>query len=178
MVIGILHMGKMGSSLAAELKKKGHTVITSTVNRSEETKRRTRELLIADLPSEEDVFHMADMVISICSGGGYMAIAQKAKDTWFPGFYIEANSMPAQDADTIRQLLINVCSYVDAGIYGYPIPEPEGFTTERTIYAQGFGSQVLRSLLEGTAFNVEVTWGPGKVAKEERHQREAASRTQ
>lgn len=166
-------MGKMGSSIASELIGNGYTVVTSTTGRSEHTKERAKSLRIADLPTTKDVFDIADVIISICSGGGYYPLAIEAHDYEFSGVYVDANAMPPDHANEIRHLLSGVCQYVDAGIYGYPIPEPEGFTTERTVYAHGPGSGVLAALLMDTAFTVIQTTKPGKFVKEERHLQES-----
>jgi len=176
LVIGVLSMGKMGSSIASQLRNNGYTVVTSTTGRSEHTKDRARELRIADLPSSADVFDMADVVFSICSGGGYYPLAREAYERGFSGVYVEANSVPPDHAVEVSNLLSPICQYVDAGIYGYPIPEPAGFTTERTVYAYGKGAGVLAELLSDTAFTVIQTDKPGKVIKEERHQYEALNR--
>lgn len=173
LVIGVLSIGKMGSSIASQLLHNGYTVVTSTTGRSEFTKDRTKSLRIADLPLSADVFDMADVVVSICSGGGYYPLAREAYERQFSGIYVEANAMPPDHAVEISNLLSPVCQYVDAGIYGYPIPEPEGFTTERTIYSYGNGSGVLAQLLMETAFTVVQTKKSGKMVKEERHQHEA-----
>lgn len=172
-VIGVLSIGKMGSSIASQLGTNGYTVVTSTAGRSDSTKERVRGLQIADLPLPADVFDISDVVISICSGGGYYPLAREAYERRFSGVYVDANAVPPDHAMEISNLLTPVCQYVDAGIYGYPIPEPEGFTTERTVYAYGKGSGVLAQILMDTAFTVVQTKKSGKAVKEERHQYEA-----
>lgn len=161
----------MGGSIASQLIKNHYTVITSTADRSPSTKARVRELCIVDLPSRVDVFNASDIVVSVCSGGGYYSLAREAHQQKFTGIYIDANSMPPEHAAEISLLLSSTCQYVDAAIYGYPIPEPKGFTTERTIYAHGSGATALAELLENTAFVVVQTDIPGKLAKNERLQR-------
>lgn len=178
LTIGILHFGGMGSSLASELMSNGYRVITSTSERSSETKKRVNSLLVPDLPSIEDVFDTSDVIISICSGGGYYHLAKTANSCKFSGIYVEANDMPPEMASELNDMLSSKCKYVDAAIYGYPLPGPKNSTNERKIYVSGSGSGVVSEIFAGTAFDVVTTSTTGKMAKQKRMQTEVISRTE
>lgn len=176
--IGILHFGRMGSSLASELMSNGYRVITSTSERSSETKKRVKSLLVPDLPSIKDVFDTSDVIISICSGGGYYHLAETASSCKFSGVYVEANDMPPEMASELNEMLSSSCKYIDAAIYGYPLPGPKNSTNERKIYVSGSSSGIVSSIFGGTAFDVVRTSTTGKMAKQQRMRTEAISRTE
>lgn len=178
LTIGILHFGRMGLSLASELTRSGYRVVTCTGGRSQETQKRAKSLSVPDLPSVGDVFNTSDVIISICSGGGYYDIAKQASSCEFGGIYVDANDMPAEMAFKLNEILSNRCRYVDASIYGYPLPGPENSTTERKIYVSGSGSGVVSEIFTGTAFEVVSTTTTGKMAKQQRLRTEAISRTE
>ena len=63
--------------------------------------------------------------------------------------------------------------YVDAAIYGYPIPGPEGFTNERSFYLFGQDAEIVANLFEETPFNGIVLNEPAKMFRKQRMDKEA-----
>ena len=66
--------------------------------------------------------------------------------------------------------------YVDAAIYGYPIPGPEGFTNERSFYLFGEDAEIVANLFEETPFTGVVLDEPAKMFRKQRMDKEANER--
>ena len=174
--IGILHPGKMGSSLAMAAKRNGHSVYFASEGRSADTVERARVAGIEDLISIENISKTCDVIISICMGGGVMPNAKAVISAGFSGIYIDANHIGDRShEDHLAEMIMSAgIDYVESAIYGWPYPHETDPYGERTIYLYGAMSAKVAEILDGDIFKciVSDTW-----AKEIKRQREIADRS-
>jgi hypothetical protein len=151
--IGITHPGKMGSSVGAVLVEEGHDVMWASEGRSEETTQRAVDAGFRDVESFFQMATEADVIFSVCMQPGPLEVLEKAIEVDFSGIFVDANFI--NDDFTPEFLGIGAdadFSFVDGAIYGYPIPGPYGFTSERSFYLHGEDAQLIADLFEETPF--------------------------
>jgi 3-hydroxyisobutyrate dehydrogenase-like beta-hydroxyacid dehydrogenase len=155
-VIGILHPGKMGSTVGRVLKEKGHIIVWASEDRSDETRERADGF--SDLRKIKEVAKEADVIFSICQQAGVVPNFAEVESNGFKGIYVDANFIDEKSASMSKRDTFSECAkaagfdYVDGAIYGYPIPGPPDCTTERTFYLSGEKADVIAELFEDTSF--------------------------
>jgi len=167
--IGILHPGRMGSSVGAVLAEQGHDVIWASEGRSEETTQRAVDGGLRDVKTLVQVANEADIIFSICIQTAAYSNLSDIKSTDFSGIYVDANFIDEHHVDDFNAAAAGKkFSYVDGCIYGYPIPGPEGFTDERTFYLYGDEAQSIADLFDGTLFEGMVLDESAKIFRARR----------
>ena len=190
MKIGILHPGSMGSSVGLVLQEQGHDVFWASEERSEATRERAKSFI--EKETIEELLGEVDVVFSICWQGGVLPNIHSA--TWFnyEGIFVDANFVEGGDIGKHIQALnskgmfqsellavsnMGSFSYVDAAIYGYPIPGPDNYTNERSFYLFGDDAGIIADLFEETPFDGVVLDEPAKMFRQQRMDNEADERT-
>lgn len=190
MKIGILHPGSMGSSVGLVLQEQGHDVFWASEERSEATRERAKSFI--EKETIEELLDEVDVVFSICWQGGVIPNLHAATSANYEGIFVDANFVEGGDIEKYIQAsnskgifqseLLAVgnagsFSYVDAAIYGYPIPGPENYTNERSFYLFGDDAGIIADLFEETPFDGVVLDEPAKMFRQQRMDNEADERT-
>jgi len=190
MKIGILHPGSMGSSVGLVLQEQGHDVFWASEERSEATRERAKSFI--EKETIEELLDEVDIVFSICWQGGVIPNLHAATSANYEGIFVDANFVEGGDIGKHIQAsnskgifqseLLAVgnagsFSYVDAAIYGYPIPGPENYTNERSFYLFGDDAGIIADLFEETPFDGVVLDEPAKMFRQQRMDNEADERT-
>lgn len=167
--IGITHPGQMGSSVGAVLVEAGHDVMWASEGRSKETTQRAVDAGFRDVESFTQMSSEADVIFSICMQPGSLEIFKKAVEEGFTGIFVDANFVNDHFVPEFNQMGADAdFPFVDGAIYGYPIPGPYGFTSERTFYLHGDNAQLIADLFEGTPFDAMVLDESAKVFRARR----------
>jgi len=151
--IGILHTGSMGVTIADSLLRAGHDVLSATKDRSELTQERARIVGTREVETPDRVFEEADVVFSVSQFGGVIigesAVWDEEKQTMvteegiypraesyptmdaaievdFSGIYIDCNWVHPSNWEDFRENATLLNSYVECGIYGYPLSHEMG----------------------------------------------------
>ena len=186
MKIGILHPGSMGSSVGLVLQEQGHDVFWASEERSEATRERAKSFI--EKETIEELLDEVDVVFSICWQGGVIPNLHAATSANYEGIFVDANFVEGGDIGKHIQAsnskgifqseLLAVgnagsFSYVDAAIYGYPIPGPDKYTNERSFYLFGQDAEIIANLFEETPFDGIVLDEPAKMFRQKRMDNEA-----
>jgi prephenate dehydrogenase len=167
--IGITHPGEMGSSVGAVLVEEGHDVMWASEGRSEETTQRAVDAGLRDVESFTQMAKEADVIFSICFGSGSLEVFEKAVKEGFTGIFVDANFVSDGFVSKFLQMGADAdFPFVDGAIYGYPLPGPDGFTSERSFYLHGDNAQLIADLFEGTPFDGIVLDESAKVFRARR----------
>jgi 3-hydroxyisobutyrate dehydrogenase-like beta-hydroxyacid dehydrogenase len=75
--VGILHLGELGSALAAKFLESGLHVVTTAEHRSERTCQMCAKTGVRCLPTLKDVAELADIVFSVVPADAAMAVAKE-----------------------------------------------------------------------------------------------------
>ena len=149
--IGIIHIGTMGYTLGDALLRGGHDVISACDGRSEETRARAEELGTREVGSIEQMAAEADAILCVClvTVEGEMAdwdedlqtmvtpeghypkalrfpIMEKLIELDFKGIFLDANWIHPTHYEDWWNCADRLESYVECGIYGYPITHELG----------------------------------------------------
>jgi 3-hydroxyisobutyrate dehydrogenase-like beta-hydroxyacid dehydrogenase len=165
--IGIVHPGRMGSTLAYALKRSGHEVYWVSEGRSEQTKERAAEFGLVDLKNLEALLTECNVVISIINGGWCQEFAEHVSRRGYDGIFVDANGLWGESAE---QLFAHIFSesgidYVEAGLYGWPYPGREGFTDEHTMYLSGEKAGFIASLFSDGYWDIQLCETSAKEVK-------------
>ena len=167
--IGITHPGQMGSSVGVVLVEQGHDVMWASEGRSEETTQRAVDAGLRDVESFTQMAKEADVIFSICMQPGSLEVFEKAVKEGFTGIFVDANFVNDNFVAEFNQMGADAdFPFVDGAIYGYPLPGPDGFTSERSFYLYGDNAQLIADLFEGTPFDGIVLDESAKVFRARR----------
>ncbi|UCG40984.1 MAG: DUF1932 domain-containing protein [Acidimicrobiia bacterium] len=151
MRIGVLHPGKMGSTVAASFAAAGHEVAWASEDRSDATVARAAGLI--DSGSLSALCDSSRLVVSVCPPHAAVAVARAVAATGFDGTYLDANAVaPA----TVAAVGTVVGDLVDGSIIGPPAREPG--TTR--MYLSGEGAPDLAEALNGGPLEVRAIEAP------------------
>lgn len=136
--IGVLYPGEMGASLAALLRRRGHTVVTTVAGRSERTKQLCREVGITPLPSLADVVSAADVVISVVPPAAAEDVAaaycEHASIAPAGALYVDLNAIRPELAGALAgRIAARGRGFVDAAVNGLA----KNLATTATLYLSG-----------------------------------------
>lgn len=176
MKIGILHPGKMGSSIGIALAQNGHEIFCALRGRSETTRDRARANGFSDLDTIENLSAECDMIFSICMGGGVFPNATSVISAGFKGIYVDANHIGDKSRENhLAQMLSEAgIDYVDSAIYGWPYPHEQNPLAERTIYFYGQSARLVADAIDGDIFS--ATFLEHITAKDIKRRRESEDR--
>ncbi len=118
--IGLLHPGRMGAAIAAQLTVSGHTVLWCPDGRSTATRRRAEDTGLRPAPLGELVTN-SQIVLSICPPAVAEEIANMVAGLGYRGVYVEANAISPARMHRITTLFADAGSTViDGCVFGSP----------------------------------------------------------
>jgi 3-hydroxyisobutyrate dehydrogenase-like beta-hydroxyacid dehydrogenase len=124
-MIGILHPGEMGISVAASAMNNGHDVYWCSEGRSEKTRARADKYTLKDAGTLAEVCNACAIIISVCPPQAAENVAHQVIDQGFKGLYLDANAISPQRAIKIGVMMQAAgIDFTDGGIIGGPAWEP------------------------------------------------------
>ena len=171
--VGIISMGKMGSTIAHSLIDSGHEVFYASDSRSKKTKQTAIELNAKDVVFPEKLFEICDYVFCIIKDGDWRTYTEMAIDAEFTGVYVDFNGLDENDAEWItKRFTDSSIRYVDGAMRAWPISEqkevPEagnpafGNFEPRTMYLSGKDAQNVINLFKGNFWKFRECQPPAK----------------
>ena len=146
-VVGILHPGEMGTTVAAALRGHGETVLWASTGRSPATAERAERAGLEDAGDVAELCRRSEILLSVCPPHAAVDVAQAASG--FAGLYVDANAIAPE---TARGIVGLQARFVDGGIVG---PPPERAGTTR-LYLSGREADRIAALFAGTAVDARV----------------------
>lgn len=120
-MIGILHPGAMGISVAASALRSGGQVCYASEGRSEATQARAAKHGLRDLGTLAELCAACSILISVCPPHAADEVASQVIASGFGGLYLDANAISPQKTQRIGEMLSAAgISFVDGGIIGGP----------------------------------------------------------
>jgi len=124
-MVGILHPGAMGVSIAASAKNTGYTVYWASEGRSTHTHERANKLNLLDMHSVAKLCDECSVIFSVCPPHAAEDVAKEVIGHGFRGVYLDANAISPQRAIRIDQTMTDAgVEFVDGGIIGGPAWRP------------------------------------------------------
>ncbi|MBV9163597.1 MAG: phosphogluconate dehydrogenase, partial [Pseudonocardiales bacterium] len=90
--VGLLHPGRMGAAVAAQLMANGHSVLWCPDGRSPTTHRRAQDAGLRPAPLGQ-LLADSEIVVSICPPAVAEEIATTVAGIGYRGIYVEANAI-------------------------------------------------------------------------------------
>src|SRR5215510_9581739 len=104
-IIGILHPGEMGISVAVSAQNSGHTLFWVSEGRSPQTCERAQRYSLVDAGSLEELCKNCSMIISVCPPHAAEELAQQVLIHSFKGLYVDVNAISPQRAIRIGEAM-------------------------------------------------------------------------
>lgn len=146
-VLGVLHPGQMGASLAAAAKTAGARVLWASEGRSAATRRRAEAEGLEDAGSLAALCAASKVVLSICPPHGAEALARDVTAAGFRGLFVDANAIAPESARRIAGVVERAgARFVDGGVVGPPARAP-GLTR---LYLSGADAPGVAALFAGS----------------------------
>jgi 3-hydroxyisobutyrate dehydrogenase-like beta-hydroxyacid dehydrogenase len=144
LTVGLLHPGRMGSAIAAQLIARGHRVVWCPVGRSVGSARRAEQVGLVAVDSIGELLTACDVVFSICPPAAAEEVADQIAG--YTGIFVEANAISPHRMVAIGERLD--ATVVDASIIG----PPPSATARARMYLSGPADAVelVRGLLAGS----------------------------
>jgi 3-hydroxyisobutyrate dehydrogenase-like beta-hydroxyacid dehydrogenase len=144
LTVGLLHPGRMGSAIAAQLIARGHRVVWCPVGRSAGSARRAEQAGLVAVDSIGELLTACDVVFSICPPAAAEEVADQIAG--YTGIFVEANAISPHRMVAIGERLD--ATVVDASIIG----PPPSATARARMYLSGPADAVelVRGLLAGS----------------------------
>jgi 3-hydroxyisobutyrate dehydrogenase-like beta-hydroxyacid dehydrogenase len=156
--IALLHPGEMGAGVGAVLRENGHRVLYASRERSHETSIRAMRAGLLDVGSVDKLAD-APVILSICPPHAALKVARQFHG--FTGFYIDANAISPEAAESVRRHVESEGGrYVDGGIIGSP-PNPE---RRPTLYLSGSDAAEVAPLFASELLDAQVLEGSATAA--------------
>jgi 3-hydroxyisobutyrate dehydrogenase-like beta-hydroxyacid dehydrogenase len=151
-VVGILHPGAMGASLAAACTA---PVLWCSAGRSTATRERAARSGAREVATIDDLVQQADVIVAVCPPEAAVTLADQVSAAGFVGTYVDANAIaPA----TARAIADRFDRFVDGGIVG---PPARHAGTTR-LYLSGGRAGAIAGLWAGSVVDARVVdGGPG-----------------
>jgi 3-hydroxyisobutyrate dehydrogenase-like beta-hydroxyacid dehydrogenase len=146
-VVGVLHPGEMGATVAAVLRERGGTVLWASAGRSGATAERAEQAGLVDAGDVAELCRRCEVLLSVCPPHAAIDVAQAASG--FTGIYVDANAIAPETARTIASLQPR---FVDGGIVGPPPARPG--TTR--LYLSGPEAEAVAELFAGTSLDAQI----------------------
>jgi 3-hydroxyisobutyrate dehydrogenase-like beta-hydroxyacid dehydrogenase len=152
-VVGILHPGSMGISVAATVRNSGHDVFWASSGRSEETRQRAGRFDLVDAGDLQTLCSECAFLVSVCPPHAAETVADAVLESGFQGMYLDANAISPQKARRIEsKLQARGIDFIDGGIIGGPAWE-----AGRTwLYLSGQKAEQAAALFDAGPLEVEV----------------------
>lgn len=130
--VGLLHPGRMGAAIAAQVTSNGHTVLWCPDGRSEATHRRATDARLHPVGLGELIAD-SEIILSICPPAVAEEIAVHVADAGYSGIYVDANAIsPARMHRIATRLVEAGAAVIDGCIVG---PPPGGRPSTRLYLA-------------------------------------------
>ncbi|MGH3961791.1 MAG: DUF1932 domain-containing protein [Pseudonocardiaceae bacterium] len=118
--VGLLHPGRMGAGIAAQITANGQTVLWCPDGRSPSTYHRAEDAGLSPAPLEQ-LLADSEIVLSICPPAAAEEIATTVAGIGYRGIYVEANAIsPARLHRIAARLTEAGAAAVDGCIFGSP----------------------------------------------------------
>ena len=120
-IVGILHPGEMGVSIAASAKNTGYMVYWASEGRSSQTHDRANKINLLDMYSVAKLCEECSVILSVCPPHAAEDVAKEVIGHGFSGVYLDANAISPQRAIRIEREMSDAgVEFVDGGIIGGP----------------------------------------------------------
>jgi len=120
-VVGMVHPGEMGASVAGALVAQGVRVIWASEGRSEHSHRRAQAAGLEDAGSLEQLANAADIIVCVGPPDQAATVARAAASASFHGLYVDANAVAPATAQGIQAIVeAGGASFVDGDLIGGP----------------------------------------------------------
>jgi 3-hydroxyisobutyrate dehydrogenase-like beta-hydroxyacid dehydrogenase len=124
-IVGILHPGEMGSSIAASMRDAGHTVYWVSAGRSADSRGRAEQIGLQDAGTTERLCKTCDAIVSVCPPHAAEDVAREVAGMGFAGLYVDGNAIAPERARRIGKIVgESGATFVDGGIVGPPAWKP------------------------------------------------------
>ena len=156
MIVGILHPGAMGVSVARSIRDGGHQVLWASDNRSSASSERAHEHGLVDVGSLAAVCDKSEIILSICPPEAASDVANDVVGAGFKGIFVDANAISPRRMLSIDEMLTAAgISVVDGGIIGLPAWKPH----KTWLFLSGRDAGVVADCAGGGMLETEVV-GP------------------
>lgn len=156
--VGLLHPGRMGAAIGAQLRAADVPVLWCPENRSQDTADRASASGLDAVESLDDLLKRSEIVLCVCPPAAAEDIAGLVASHRYQGLYVEANAISIQRVTRIADRIVSGgARVVDACIFG---PPPPSESTTR-LYLSGQKPDVARvvRLFAGTQVNANPLEG-------------------
>lgn len=152
-IVGIIHPGNMGVSVAASVRAGGHDVRWASQGRSLQTRERAEQVGLRDAGTLAALCESCSVLLSVCPPHAAEEVAEQVLALGYAGLYLDANAIsPERVARVGRKLEEGGVSFVDGGIVGGPAWEPG----QTWLYLAGTQAWYLSRLFNGGPLETEV----------------------
>ncbi len=118
--VGLLHPGRMGAAIAAQIMTNGHTVLWCPDGRSPATHHRAKNAGLRPVPLGQ-LLADSEIVVSICPPAVAEQIATEVAEIGYGGSYVDANAIsPARMQRITTRLTAASTVAIDGCIFGPP----------------------------------------------------------
>ena len=146
-IVGVLHPGMMGISVANALVTAAHKVCWASQNRSSATLRRANDLNLEDCYTLETLGQSCHVIFSVCPPAEAISLAKATAATGFTGTYVDCNAVSPITGKAVSEVMTAAgVAYVDGGIIGPPA-WTEGTTR---LYLSGTQADAIAKLFTGS----------------------------
>lgn len=146
--IALLHPGRMGASVGADLIANGHSVGWCAEDRTESTWRRATEAGLTTYPDARTLLAHSDIVFSVCPPAAATELAAAVAPHAEDKIYVDANAVSPTTAEAVANIIRAAgAQYVDGGIIGPPATKAG--TTR--IYLSGEAASTIAALFQNSA---------------------------
>lgn len=155
-LVGILHPGEMGVSIAASAQNGGCNLFWASEGRSLQTRDRAEEHSLVDLGTLTDLCGKCSIILSVCPPHAAEYVAKRVLDCSFKGIYSDLNAISPKRAMQIAEMMEKSgVSFVDGSIIGGPAWQP-GSTF---LYLSGENAQRIANCFTAGPLETEVIGG-------------------
>src|SRR5579871_6069857 len=115
-IVGILHPGEMGISIAASAKNSGCEVYWASQGRSASTRERVAKVGLHEAASVAELCGKCGIVISVCPPHAAEDVANEVIRSGFRGLFVDANAIAPQRTTQIAEATVAAgIAFVDGG---------------------------------------------------------------
>lgn len=142
-MIGILHPGAMGISIAASAQNSGNTVYWTSQGRSPQSVERAAKVNLLDAHSLANLCQTCSVILSVCPPAAAEAQADDVLALGFKGLYVDMNAIAPQRVKRIAEKMrLHGTRFVSGSIIGGPAWQPNS----TWLYLSGEEAQTVADL--------------------------------
>ena len=120
-MLGIVHPGMMGVSLANALNDAGHNACWASESRSAASAKRATEYNLYDCSTLDSLASQCEVIFSVCPPAEAITMATATAATGFNGTYVDCNAVSPQTGKSVSDIVTAAgVDFVDGGIIGPP----------------------------------------------------------